>query len=132
MKVVYFSVTGQTRMFLQKANLLSDAIEITENYPDIEMKEPYVLFVPSYAEERNEIMKSQDIVYPVFEFLEVTDNVNLCRGIIGSGNRNFAQLYLGTAKELSEKYGLDILYDYEMNGTSIDVSNVKDILHEVL
>ena len=34
-------------MFLQKSNLLSDAIEITENYPDIEMEEPYVLFVPS-------------------------------------------------------------------------------------
>ena len=132
MKVVYFSVTGQTRMFLQKSNLLSDAIEITENYPDIEMKEPYVLFVPSYAEEHNGIMKSQDIVYPVFEFLDVTGNVNLCKGIIGSGNRNFAQLYIGTAKELSEKYGLDILYDYEMNGTSTDVSNVQDILHKIL
>ena len=73
-------------------------------------------------------MKSQDIVYPVFEFLEVPGNVDLCRGIIGSGNRNFAQLYLGTAKELSEKYDLDILYDYEMNGTSVDVEAVHDIL----
>lgn len=118
-------------MFLKKSNLLSDAIEITENYPDIEMSEPYVLFVPSYAEEHNGMMKSQDIVDPVFEFLEVKGNLELCKGIIGSGNRNFAQLYLGTAKELSEKYDLDILYGYEMNGTSIDVSNVQDILHDV-
>ena len=131
MKIVYFSVTGQTRLFLQKAKLESDAIEITENYPDIEMEDTYILFVPSYVEEHNGVMKSQDIVDPIFEFMDVPGNPELCKGIIGSGNRNFAQLYLGTAKELSEKYNIPILYDYEMNGTSTDVEAVKELISKL-
>lgn len=128
MRVVYFSITGQTRFFIKKLNLEQEPVEITENYPDIEMDEPFILLVPTYAEEFPDGKRSQDIMDPVFEFMETDNNAKLCKGVIGSGNRNFGPLYIITAHEISEKYNVPILYDYEMNGTPVDVQYVKALI----
>ena len=63
MKVVYFSVTGQTKRFAAKLN----AYETLEIDPtaDLVMKEPYVLVVPTYEAE---------FIAPVFDFLETGEN----------------------------------------------------------
>lgn len=49
MKVVYFSVTGQTKRFAAKLNAY-ETIEIDPT-AELEMKEPYVLVVPTYEAE---------------------------------------------------------------------------------
>ena len=52
MKLVYFSLTGQTRRFIEKLTFKfrESAIEITPDEPDIEMTEPFLLITPSYDE----------------------------------------------------------------------------------
>ena len=50
-----------------------------------------------------------------------------CLGIIGTGNRNFAGIYIFTAKELSAKYQIPLLYDFEFNGTPADVAAVEKL-----
>ena len=55
------------------------------------------------------------------------DNYKHCLGIIGTGNRNFAGIYIFTAKELSAKYQIPLLYDFEFNGTPADVAAVEKL-----
>lgn len=130
MKLVYFSLTGQTRRFIEKLTFKfrESAIEITPDEPDIEMTEPFLLITPSYAEETPSVQHSQEVMDPVFEFMEWGLNVAFCKGIIGTGNKNFAGIYIFTAKELSAKYQIPILYDFEFNGTPTDVAQVEKIL----
>lgn len=124
MKLAYFSVTGQTRRFVSKTNLPN--VEISPD-DDIEMNEPFLLITPSYAEESPTVSKSIDVMDPVFDFMAYNDNYKHCLGIIGTGNRNFAGIYIFTAKELSAKYQIPLLYDFEFNGTPADVAAVEKL-----
>ena len=90
MKLAYFSVTGQTRRFVSKTDLPN--VEITPD-DDVEMDEPFLLITPSYAEESPTVSKSIDVMDSVFDFMAYNDNYKHCRGIIGTGNRNFTGIY---------------------------------------
>lgn len=57
------------------------------------VNEPFVLIVPTYEDE---------ITYPVTEFLEYANNAASLKGIVGTGNRNFAELFIFTAKNLAK------------------------------
>ena len=95
------------------------------------MDEPFLLITPSYAEESPTVSKSIEVMDPVFDFMALSDNAKLCRGIIGTGNRNFAGIYIFTAKELSAKHQIPIVYDFEFNGTPTDVEAVENIAHQL-
>lgn len=125
MKLIYFSITGQTRRFVNKTTLKHE--EILPNDPEFEVSEDFLLIVPSYADETPGAEKSMDIMDPVFEFMSFADNARYCKGIIGTGNRNFAFLYIFTAKQLSAKFQIPIVYDFEFNGTPTDVAAVEEI-----
>lgn len=58
-------------------------------------------------------------------------NAAFCKGIIGTGNKNFAGIYIYTAKELSAKYQIPILYDFEFNGTPKDVEFVQTLIQKL-
>ncbi|WP_317636606.1 class Ib ribonucleoside-diphosphate reductase assembly flavoprotein NrdI [Xylocopilactobacillus apicola] len=120
MKLVYFSITGQTKRFVQKLGLANK--EITEANPFFTLKEPFVLLVPTYDEETTSVVN---------DFLEYQNNLQNCRGVIGSGNRNFAEKFIYTAKDLCLDYHLPLLYAYEFNGTQEDVSKVKEIVERL-
>lgn len=49
MKLIYFSITGQTRRFVNKTNLEHE--EILPNDPEFEANEDFLIIVPSYADE---------------------------------------------------------------------------------
>lgn len=116
MKVVYFTVTGQTRRFVKKL-AVSDPYEIDGIDPEHEVNEPFVLIVPSYSDPA--------ITEPVDEFLGYGTNSKNLKGIVGNGNRNFAELFIITAKELAHKYQKPIIYAFEFNGTPRDVENFR-------
>ncbi|QDK71361.1 class Ib ribonucleoside-diphosphate reductase assembly flavoprotein NrdI [Lactococcus protaetiae] len=124
MKLVYFSLTGQTRRFVSKTDLPHEEILADS---DLEMNEDFILITPSYAEESPTVSKSIEVMDPVFDFMAYNDNYKFCRGIIGTGNRNFAGIYIFTAKEISAKYQIPILYDFEFNGTPSDVEMVEKL-----
>ncbi|BDR56849.1 class Ib ribonucleoside-diphosphate reductase assembly flavoprotein NrdI [Xylocopilactobacillus apis] len=120
MELVYFSLTGQTAKFVKKLGLANK--QVTEANPFFTLLEPFVLLVPTYDEETTS---------PVDKFLDYQENYQKCRGVIGSGNRNFAEKFIYTAKDICLDYHLPLLYAYEFNGTNEDVQKVKEIIERL-
>lgn len=120
MKLVYFSVTGQTRRFIKKVGL--PAYEIDQTNPFHELNDPYILVVPTY---------DRDITEVADDFIEFKSNRHHLQGVAGSGNLNFGDLYVYTAKDLAAKYGVSLLFDFEMSGTPADVENFKKVVNEI-
>ena len=110
-KIVYFSLTGQTQKFVQKLPQY-ESYQIDAINPFVEMDGPFILVVPTYEREVLEI---------VDEFMQTGSNQSLCQGIFGGGNRNFAQLFCFTAKDIAEDYQLPLLHLFEFQGSASDV-----------
>lgn len=62
----------------------------------------------------------------VLDFLDMYKSK--CVGVIGTGNMNFGELYLCTAKEICKEYNLPLLYGVEFSGTDRDVEQIKEII----
>ena len=120
MKIVYFSVTGQTKRFAAKLASY-ETLEIDPT-AELVMKEPYVLVVPTYEAE---------LIAPVVDFLETGENHKFLVGVSGSGNRNFAELFVFSAKEIAKKYGVPLIYAFEFSGTKEDVDNFEEGVREL-
>ncbi|WP_261379608.1 class Ib ribonucleoside-diphosphate reductase assembly flavoprotein NrdI [Streptococcus sp. sy004] len=120
MQLVFYSLTGQCQRFVKKLGLEQVALELTSTTPYPTFDTPFILLVPSY---------DQGDVEVVDEFL--ADNYLHCKGVIGSGNRNFGPDFCKTARRYAQTYQLPLLYEFEFNGTEQDVEYVKGILsHE--
>lgn len=118
--VAFYSITGQTKKFVIKTGL--EAHEITDELPQYEMKEDYVLITPSY----------QDFMMDsIVDFLNFKDNKKKLVGIIGCGNRNLSDLFAQTAKKLSVTLKVPILYLLEFSGSTEDVQNVRNIIKKL-
>lgn len=119
-KLVYVTLTGNCRRFAKKVN---QVIGETVSYElglqdDSQFDDEFIIVVPSY--EPTTKVKLAD------EFLSKYSH--LCKGIVGSGNRNFAQLYCYTAIYLSEKYHIPMVHDFEFAGLQADVDRVASFL----
>ena len=123
--VVFYSQTGQTRKFINKLTNV-EKVEITPDYFEIEMNEPYILVMPSYEAHVHSI-----VIDTAADFLETSDNVFYCKGLFGGGNRNFAQLFGITARMLSEEYGLPLLHEFEFQGSPTDVKRLEEELEKI-
>ncbi|MGM0218352.1 class Ib ribonucleoside-diphosphate reductase assembly flavoprotein NrdI [Enterococcus sp. AZ126] len=120
MKIVYFTVTGQTRRFIKKLDLA--AYEIEPANPFFEINEPFVLVVPTYDKEITEVVN---------DFLDFKSNrVNL-QGVAGGGNLNFAELFVYTAKDIARDYNVPMLFAFEFSGTNEDVESFKKVVNEL-
>lgn len=118
--VAFYSITGQTKKFVVKTGLT--AHEITDDWPQYDMKEKYILITPSY----------QDFMMDsLVDFLNYKNNKENLVGLIGCGNRNFNDLFAQTAKKLSVTLKVPILYLLEFSGTSKDVENVRNIVNKL-
>ena len=108
MKLVYFSVTGQTRRFIKKL--------------DLPAYEPFILVIPTYDAEITEVVN---------DFLDYKSNQELLVGVAGGGNRNFAELFVYTAKDIARDYHVPLLYSFEFSGTDEDVETFKKVVEEI-
>lgn len=120
MKIVYFTVTGQTRRFVKKLDL--PAYEIEPANPFFEINEPFVLVVPTY---------DKDITEVINDFLEHGTNRDHVQGVAGGGNRNFADLFIYTAKDIARDYHIPLLFAFEFSGTPEDVESFKKVVNEL-
>lgn len=116
MRLVFFSLTGQTRRFIAKLGMAEQALELTPSN-QLSLDEEFFFICPTY----------EVGVEHVDDFL--TDHKNLLKGLIGIGNRNFGPDFCHLAKRYAETYHIPLLYTLEFNGTSDDVEYVKGILH---
>lgn len=120
MKLVYLSVTGQTRRFIKKLDL--PAYEIEPANPFFEMTTPFILVVPTYDKEITEVVN---------DFLDYKQNSNYLQGVAGGGNRNFAELFVYTAKDIAREYQVPLLFSFEFSGTNEDIETFKKVVNEL-
>ncbi len=115
MNIAFYSVTRQVSRFVKKLNLSENRVNLISD--TLTLSEPFILIIPTYE---------KDVLQEVWDFM--SDNANFCQGIIASGNRNFAEFYIYSAKDMSAAFHVPILYDFEFNGTTEDVAAVNAIL----
>ncbi len=120
MLIVYMSLVGNTRRFVEKLGLPS--LEITDHNAFTTVDQPYLMIVPTYEIEVTDIMN---------DFIETGDNLSYCQGVIGGGNLNFNDLFCFTAKDLAMDYDLPLLHTFEFMGNSHDVEKVKELAKEI-
>ncbi|MBR2129527.1 class Ib ribonucleoside-diphosphate reductase assembly flavoprotein NrdI [Aerococcus sp.] len=123
--IVYYSLTGQTRRFINKVQGF-DTYEISSAVAPVTMTEPFIMVIPSY-----ESHVYGDVIETAEEFLEWADNANLCKGFFGGGNRNFAQLFCVTVKELSAEFDILVLHGFEFQGSAYDVAKLTEELEKI-
>jgi protein involved in ribonucleotide reduction len=120
-RIVYWSgASGNTHRFVSKINLPDYRIE--NHGAPVLMAEPFVLITPTYADcnGRGAIPK------PVVRFLDHGANRHNLLGVIGGGNRNFGHLFAQGATAVSIRYGVPVLYRFELAGLPSDVTQVKE------
>lgn len=120
MKVVYFSMTGQTRKFVQKLGM--ETLELHPANPFEVMMDPFIVVTPTYDREVTEMLE---------DFIETSTNRQLLQGVAGGGNRNFGPLFVFTAKELAERYRVPLLHTFEFQGTDEDVKLLRKAVDNI-
>ena len=110
------SLTGQTVKFVDKLGMHSHRL-VNDNdiYP---IKEDYILILPTYNHP-----ESLDIVE---KFIDTEDNKHFLKGVVGSGNRNFNDLFCISAKHIVKKYEVPLLHCFEFQGQERDVEIVRN------
>lgn len=119
MKIIYVTNTKQVERFVRKLN--KESWELTEQNAYTSINEPFLLILPTYGAE-------EDLAK---DFLEYQDNKEYCKGILGSGNRNFNQDFCFSAKNVSAYFKITNVLNFEFSGTDRDVQFVLDYISSV-
>ena len=124
----YSSTSNLTGRFAQHlAELTGRAVHnlADANVRRTEASGPWVLLTPSYK-----AGNADEVTLPagVRSFLRSAANRRRMVGIIGSGNRNFGEYYQAAARDLSQRSGRPVLFEFEMSGTREDVERCAAIL----
>ena len=120
--IVYFSsISLNTLRFVRKLGIRAERIPVSPKDEMAPITEPYVLISPTYADDDG----SKAVPKQVIRFLNNSENRELMIGVIGSGNRNFGELFAHAAHVIAKKCNVPLLYKFELAGTPTDVKNVQ-------
>lgn len=129
MEIVYFSnYSGNTKRFVEK--LQPDAVRIPIKWDDenpVIMDRDFVLFVPTYGGGNEHHTVPRQVV----KFLNIPQNREHIKGVVGLGNTNFGEHYCRAAEIVSAKTGVPLLYRVEIMGTPDDVTEVKERMEKL-
>lgn len=114
MLIVYLSLTGNVKRFVNNLDINSIEIKASEYKKKVEDK--FIIIVPTYDDEITDIAS---------QFIDYENNVDYLIGFVGSGNMNFDNNYVFNAKDLSKKYNKPLIYSFEYSGTDMDLINFK-------
>lgn len=123
--IVYFSnYSGNTKRFVDKLEMDSTRIPLSDDKDPIIVESDYVLFVPTYGggNEGHAIPKQ------VRAFLNEPANRSRIKGVVGLGNTNFGEHYCKAAELIAAKIGVPIIGRVEIFGTEDDVNTIKERL----
>jgi protein involved in ribonucleotide reduction len=125
--IVYFSnYSGNTQKFVEKiddrfGNAHRIPIDWDRSGPLV-VTNDFVLFVPTYGGgSENSAVPRQ-----VKKFLNITENRDRLRGIVGFGNTNFGEHFCKAAEVISRKTGVPVIARVEIFGTKEDVNRVNE------
>lgn len=125
--IVYFSnYSGNTKRFVEKLtdNARRIPIDYSADTDTVGVCVPYILVVPTYGggNEKSAIPRQ------VRAFLNVPENRELLRGVIGTGNTNFGEHYCKAADIIAAKTGVPIVARVEILGTQEDIDKITERL----
>ena len=106
MLIVYDSLTGNVRRFIDKLGLPAQRIR-----DELEVGEPFILV--TYTTGLGIIPESTK------KFLAA--HAGLMRGVASSGNRNFGKYYGLAADLIAEQYNVPVIHKFEFAGLPSDV-----------
>lgn len=121
--IVYFSnISENTHRFIETLKWEGNVHRIpVKGEAEFENLKPYVIICPSYGTETNGHVPPQ-----VRKFFTNKEYVNLCVGVIGSGNINFGPEFAAAGDVISKKLQVPLLYKFELAGTSEDINKIKE------
>lgn len=121
--LVYFSsVTENTSRFIEKLDVPAVRIPLKATDAGLFVIEhEFVLVTPTYGAGR--------VPPQVVKFLNLEQNRVRCKGVIGSGNRNFLEDYAKAGDLVSAKLQVPLLYRFELAGTPDDVTKTQEGLN---
>lgn len=140
-RILYTSIEGNTTSFINKlkeeAEKYGDQLSILEVGDEVEYaheEQPYVALVPTYL---NGGTGTGPEVVEIFtnglgDYINFGNNTRYLRGVIGSGNRNFNDQYILTAKRYATKYHVPVIGDYELRGTQREAEKIYASIKETL
>lgn len=115
----YLSQTGNTQSFVERLDLPAQRIQSEI----LSVQKPYILITPTYGG------RCEGYLCPMLKnFLFHNKNLFFLRGVIGSGDRSFGKTFCYTARLISQRYHVPLLYTYELRGTDQDVNTVKGLI----
>lgn len=142
-RILYCSISGNTRNFISKLTIYANnqrqhdataptinGIEITDLTPLNDETTPYFVCVPTYLSGGNGIDNgvTELMTNSLGEYITYQNNSTHIKGIIGSGNRNFNEQYVLTARRYATETNSRVIADYELRGTQTDIIRIYDIL----
>jgi protein involved in ribonucleotide reduction len=90
----------------------------TSDAAEFSVDEDFILMTPTYGEGR--------VPPQVVKFLNFEPNRVRCKGVIGSGNRNFFEDFAKAGDIVSAKLQVPVLYRFELAGTPEDVETIEE------
>jgi protein involved in ribonucleotide reduction len=132
--IIYFSNhTGNTHRFVEKfrevagGNFTRIPLRPTDGSDTIYSGSEFVLFVPTYGggSEKSAIPRQ------VRRFLNVPENRNRLRGVVGFGNTNFGDHFCKAAELISAKTGVPIIDRIEIFGAPGDIERLQKRLEGI-
>lgn len=124
--IIYFSnVSENTKRFVEKLDKNANRIPLKwDDANPFLAKEEYVLVVPTYGGGNGQ----HAIPKAVRKFLNIRENRDNLRGVIGTGNTNFGEHYCKAAEMISAKTGVPLIARVELLGTEEDVNKITERL----
>lgn len=116
MKIVYMSLTGNVRNFVDKLGAV-EPLEIINGDETIDQDFLLVSYSPDAGE----------IPYEIEDFMD--EHKDLCKGVAVSGDRAYGDDYTLVAETIAEQYDVPIVHRFEFDGTAEDVEVVKRFLN---
>lgn len=118
MLVFFSSTTENTARFVEKLDVPAVRIPLkTSDAAEFTVDEDFVLVTPTYADGR--------VPPQVVKFLNLEQNRIRCKGVIGSGNRNFFEDFAKAGNIISAKLQVPLLYQFELAGTPEDIEKTQ-------
>lgn len=122
--IVYFSsVSENTKRFVEKLEIPAERIPLRwDSASPLVVDYDYILITPTYGAGNDNSTVPKQVV----KFLNIEQNRQHLKGIIGMGNTNFGQHFCKAADIISEKTGAPVLHKGEILGTPEDVTIAKE------
>ncbi|GGI39279.1 class Ib ribonucleoside-diphosphate reductase assembly flavoprotein NrdI [Mammaliicoccus stepanovicii] len=115
MKVIYYSLTGNVKRFIQKSGL-TDTMALTEVNKFEVINEPFIIVTGTIG--------FGQIPDTVQDFLDI--NHEQLKAVVGSGNRNWGQNFAKAGDEIAEKYHVPLLMKFELHGNQEIANEFKE------